>query len=99
MIRGVQKVDYDENGVKRNIVGKVTVSELAFDITAIDKKYTHNQIVPSTTWTINHPLEKFASVFVVDSAGTVVQGVVKMITQTQIVLEFSYAFAGTAYLN
>jgi len=95
----VQKVDYDENGVKRNIVGKVTEAELAFDITLIDKKYTHNQITPSATWTINHTLDKFASVFVVDSAGTVVQGVVKMITQTQIVLEFSFAFAGTAYLN
>jgi len=99
MIRGVQKVDYDENGVKRNIVGKVTVSELAFDITAIDKKYTHNQIVPSTTWTINHPLEKFASVFVVDSAGTVVQGVIVMVTANQIVIDFKYAFAGTAFLN
>jgi len=95
----IQKVDYDENGLKRNIVGKVKSNELDFDIALIDKYYIHNQITPSTTWTVTHNLNKKPSVSVMDSAGTLVHGLVTYVNDTQITIEFKYAFAGTAYLN
>jgi hypothetical protein len=95
----IQKVDYDENGLKRNIVGKVKAVELDFDITLIDKYYIHNQITPSTTWAVTHNLNKRPSVAVVDSAGSLVRGSVNYVSDIQITIEFNYAFAGTAYLN
>jgi hypothetical protein len=64
-----------------------------------DKNFIHNQITPSTTWAVTHNLNKKPSVSVLDSAGTLVHGYVNYVSDTQITLEFSFAFAGTAYLN
>jgi hypothetical protein len=61
--------------------------------------YIHVQSIASDTWTINHPLDKFASVTVVDSAENVVYGNVQYISMTQIQVTFSAAFGGKAYLN
>jgi hypothetical protein len=61
--------------------------------------YTHIQSVPSTTWTINHNLNKKPSVTIVDSAETVVRGSVVYTDTNTLVLSFSAGFAGKAYLN
>jgi hypothetical protein len=61
--------------------------------------YTHSQSIPSETWTINHNLGQFPSVTVVDSAGTEVIGGVTYQNSNTIVLSFTAAFAGKAYLN
>lgn len=61
--------------------------------------YTHAQAVPDTTWTINHNLGRFPSVTIVDSAGSVVTGTVEYVSNNTIVLYFSAAFGGSAYLN
>jgi hypothetical protein len=61
--------------------------------------YTHTQSVPSTTWTINHNLNKKPSVTIVDSAETVVRGSVVYTDTNTLVLSFSAGFAGKAYLN
>jgi hypothetical protein len=61
--------------------------------------YIHVQSISSTVWTINHPLQKFASVTIVDSAENVVYGDIEYITTTQIKVTFSAAFGGKAYLN
>jgi hypothetical protein len=61
--------------------------------------YIHVQSIASDTWTINHPLDKFPSVTVVDSAENVVYGNVQYISMTQIQVTFSAAFGGKAYLN
>ena len=58
-----------------------------------------NQVVPATTWTITHNLGKFPSITVIDSGNTVVHGEYTYIDNNKIVLEFSAAFAGKAYLN
>ena len=58
-----------------------------------------NQVVPATTWTITHNLGKFPSITVIDSGNTVVNGEYTYIDNNKIVLEFSAAFAGKAYLN
>lgn len=64
-----------------------------------DLDYTHNQIVPSTTWNITHNLNKFPSVTIVDSGGTVVIGDVTHINNDSLTVTFNSAFAGKAYLN
>lgn len=67
--------------------------------TGDDLTYVHNQIVPSSTWVITHNLNKFPSVTIVDSAGTVVIGDVTHNSNDQVTVTFNSAFAGRAYLN
>jgi hypothetical protein len=61
--------------------------------------YIHVQSIASDSWTINHPLDKFPSVTVVDSAENVVYGNVEYISKSEIIVTFSAAFGGKAYLN
>lgn len=64
-----------------------------------DANYVFNQILPSSIWTINHGLNKFPSVIVVDSADTKVEGDVAFPSINQVVITFTGAFAGRAFLN
>lgn len=64
-----------------------------------DKYYHHYQNVASDIWTIVHPLGKYPSVTIVDSAGDEVEGAVNYLGLTTIVVSFSAAFSGSAYLN
>lgn len=64
-----------------------------------DKNYIHNQDIPSNVWTISHPLKKFPSVTIVDSAGTCVIGSVQYVDVNTIICSFSGVFSGKAYLN
>jgi len=77
-----------------NDSGFVTVDQIPQAST-----YTHTQIVPSQTWSINHSLGRFPPVAVVDSAGSVVLGDVKYLSADDIEISFTAAFAGKAYLN
>ena len=61
--------------------------------------YEHLQAIPAATWTINHGLGRFPSVTVVDSAGSVVVGNIEYVSNNTVVLYFSAAFGGSAYLN
>ncbi len=61
--------------------------------------YVHQQMVPAAIWLVQHNLNRFPSVTVVDSAGTVVIGVVTYATSDSVNIEFSAAFSGSAYLN
>jgi len=64
-----------------------------------DKAYTHTQSVSATVWVVTHGLDKYASVTVVDSAGTVVIGQVDYNSLNQITLTFKATFSGKAYFN
>jgi hypothetical protein len=93
-------------------IGTVTVGETpAASITGVPPtqvlslvlpyytRHVHTQATPSTTWTINHSLGGYPSVSVVDSARTVVFGEVTYQSTTQVVVNFSTAFSGYAYLT
>lgn len=62
-------------------------------------RHIHTQSSPTATWTINHTLGGYPSVSVVDSAKTVVFGEVQYTSTTQVVVNFSTAFSGYAYLT
>lgn len=62
-------------------------------------RHVHTQSSPTATWTINHSLGGYPSVSVVDSAKTVVFGEVQYASTTQVVVNFSTAFSGYAYLT
>lgn len=61
--------------------------------------FIHEQDIPSAEWTIHHNLNTYPSVTVVDSAGTVVIGGVQYVNANTVVISFSGAFSGKAYLN
>lgn len=50
-------------------------------------------------WTINHNLNKYPSVTVVDSAGSLAVGAVSYTDANNIVLTFGAPFSGQAFLN
>ena len=61
--------------------------------------YTHDQGMPQSLWTIQHDLDKYPSVTIVDSSGATVDGVVTYVDNNNITLEFNASFSGLAYLN
>jgi hypothetical protein len=76
------------------------ISLLQYDyLSATDKHFEFTQASPSITWTVNHDLNKFPSVTVVDSAGTQVFGDVDHIDNDNLTITFINQFSGKAYLN
>ena len=63
-----------------------------------DIAYTHVQAVASTTWTINHNLGFNPTAVVLDSAGTMCEGAFSYPTVNQLIITFTGAFTGTAYV-
>ena len=61
--------------------------------------FVFTQGVPATTWNIQHNLNNFPSITVIDNAGTVVSGQYTYIDNNNVTLTFSAGFAGKAYLN
>lgn len=61
--------------------------------------YVFTQGTPSATWTINHNLGKYPSINVVDESNDEVVGAVNYTNNNQIVVTFSAAFSGKAFLN
>lgn len=61
--------------------------------------FVFEQAAPATLWDIQHDMDKYPSVTVVDSAKTVVYGEVEYISKSHIVIHFNAEFSGTAYLN
>jgi len=64
-----------------------------------DTTYIHTQAQSGSAWTIEHNLNRFPSVEVVDSAGSVVVGDIQYIDENNITINFSAPFTGKAYLN
>ena len=60
--------------------------------------YTHYQMVPASTWIIDHNLNQHPVAVVLDSAGTNVEGNVSYINSNRMQITFSASFGGTAYI-
>ena len=62
--------------------------------------YRHTQGTPATTWTIDHNLGyEPGGVSIVDSGGTIVTGTVTYSSVDRIVVSFTSAFGGKAYIS
>lgn len=64
-----------------------------------DKTYVFSQNVPATTWYVQHNLNKYPSVSIVDSGNNMVIGNVTYIDTNNLTIDFSAAFSGQAYMN
>lgn len=82
------------NGVV--LVGNKTGEELGI---IYDKTFVYNQATSSDVWEIEHNLDKYPSVTVVDSGGSVVVGEIVYIDKNNIRITFTSAFSGKAYFN
>lgn len=82
------------NGVV--LVGNKTGEELGI---IYDKTFVYNQVTSSDVWEIEHNLDKYPSVMVVDSGETVVIGEIVYIDKNNIRITFTSAFSGKAYFN
>ena len=71
----------------------------ASGLIAKESTFIHTQNVASAEWTIQHNLDKYPSVTVVDSAGSVVIGDCQYTSRNTVVLTFNGGFSGKAYLN
>ena len=60
--------------------------------------YVHTQSTSSAVWTINHNLGGQPTAVVLDSAGTQCEGTFSYPTTNQMVITFTSAFTGTAYV-
>lgn len=83
------------NGV--TLSGNKTSSELG--LIGEDKNFIYTKGTPDKVWDITHNLDKYPSVTIVDSAGSVVMGDITYISKNNLKVTFSAAFGGTAYLN
>jgi len=66
---------------------------------SLDSNYVYTQSSPSATWVVNHNLNKYCSVTVVDSADNTVVGDVLYNSLNQVTLTFAGAFSGKAFFN
>jgi len=84
-----------------NSVNAYTTKKLYNDLQAQlnDKTFKYNQNTPSSNWIINHNLNKYPSVMVIDSAGTVCEGSINYVDINNITITFSAGFSGSATLN
>lgn len=61
--------------------------------------FVYTRTVASTTWTISHNLDFYPNVQVIASNGTNVMGDIQYIDTNNLVIQFSQAYSGTAYLS
>jgi hypothetical protein len=92
------------NGVENSAIvvkeksNKVVVTGVIGGI-SLDANFVYTQTSPSAVWTINHNLNKYPSVTIVDSADNMVIGEVFYNSLNQVTLTFAGAFSGKAFIN
>jgi hypothetical protein len=61
--------------------------------------YTHNQQTASSNWVIDHGLEMFPNIIIIDSSGEQVMGNIVYNSINRVTLSFSSAISGIAQLS
>lgn len=97
----IQKLQDEINRKVENIdaFGNISVERIDNNVTIKQTTYIHEQGIASDTWNINHNLNRYPSVTVVDTLGTVVNCEVTYLDKNNCVLTMNAPFKGTAYLN
>ena len=71
---------------------------LGADMSA-NKNFVFTQNVAAARWEVQHDLDGWPAVTVVDSAGTEVVGDVQYIDKNNVVISFTAPFSGKAFFN
>lgn len=97
----------DETIIVEPIIQNITVVDSTANITVASPGpqgnpasvfYTHVQGSPAAVWTITHNLGGEPTAVVLDSAGTQCEGTFSYPSKNQMVITFTSAFSGTAYV-
>ena len=77
-----------------------TVQDFLFSLQAGESNtYIYDQMSSDEVWYIEHPLNKYPSITIVDSANTIVYGNIEYLSRYLIKITFVGGFIGKAYLN
>ena len=71
---------------------------VALNLSYVDT-YVHYENMPNIEWSVTHNMNKYPSVTIVDSAGSIVEGAVDYINLSSCKITFCGAFSGKAYFN
>ena len=96
---------YDETITSISLVGDLIKTIVfnrsnaaALTVSYVDT-YVHYENTPNIEWTAIHNMNKYPSVTVVDSAGSIVEGAVDYLSLNSCKITFCGAFSGKAYFN
>ena len=93
-------MDTIDNSVQAvNGVGNITVTRTNNTIVISETAFVFEMAIASTDWVIQHNLNKYPSITVVDSANNIVEGAVEYIDKNNVEIHLNAPFKGTAYLN
>ena len=95
----LKTVDGEGSGLDADMLDGKHASEFVLKTEFNISTFTHNQLSPEKEWNVVHNLNRFPTVTVVDSGGSVVLGDVQYIDENQIKIVFTTGFSGKAYLN
>jgi len=87
-----------DNIIVTPVINQITVASPGPQGNAAQVFYVHTQSSPSAVWTINHDLGAQPTAVVLDSAGTQCEGTFSYPSANQMVITFTAAFSGTAYV-
>lgn len=87
-----------ESGVNIKTINNISILGSG-NLEVTNVTYTYEQGVASDTWVIEHNLNKFPSVAVIDSAGNMIECSVFYASANSCTLSMNGAFKGKAYLN
>jgi hypothetical protein len=88
-----------QDAITINTPTPVTITEQQTAVTFPALAFTYNQNLAASTWVINHNLNFFPNVTVVDSAGSICEGEIQYVDANNLTLTFQAAFSGSAYLS
>jgi hypothetical protein len=61
--------------------------------------FVYNQIISAAIWNINHALNKYPSVTIIDTADRTIEGDVTYVDSNNLTVSFTGPFSGKAFLN
>lgn len=64
-----------------------------------DKNYIHEQTEAKNTWIINHGLDKYPSIIIVDDNNIAIVGEIEYMNKNQAIIRFNKNETGKAILN
>lgn len=64
-----------------------------------DKNYIYEQTEAKDVWVINHDLDKYPSVIIVDGSNIAIIGEIEYISENKIIARFNKEYTGKAILN
>jgi hypothetical protein len=104
----VQEIEDAYNKIIRSLTVTGNTTSKTITLTAQDNStvvgsfndsYVHVQTNPATQWTVDHGLNKYPAVHIVDYNNNEVIGDVRYTTVNQVLLSFSEPFSGSAFFS